>query len=77
MIKFRIDHSHEEDYFYVEDIELKVDDEIERERIEKAIIEHKLRGYIGYPDIEYFALCLGVDKMLIDIDVDEFDITNK
>lgn len=74
MITFMVDHSFKDDYYYVNDIEVDVDDGKEKERIEKAIEEHELIGYIGYPSAESFVSILGVDKSQIDIETDKIDL---
>ena len=77
MIEIVLDHSYEEDYFQIDTITVKLDDQEEKSRIEKVIKEKGLEGQLIDPDRQFgerIAKVLGVDKKLIDIDTNEIDI---
>lgn len=74
MIYFIVDHSYSDDYFYIDDIKVKISDEEEKKRIEERIKKSGLLASTQYPDSKYFARLLGVDEKEIDIDVQDIDV---
>ncbi|MBD8028608.1 hypothetical protein H9636_18395 [Ureibacillus sp. Re31] len=77
MIYVHIDHSYEDDYFMISEIEVEVDDISEKERIEKLIEENNIVGQLVDGDSGLalrLADLLNVNVSIIDIDTNEIDL---
>ncbi|QUW22476.1 hypothetical protein JSQ81_02495 [Sporosarcina sp. Marseille-Q4063] len=76
MIEVIVDHSYAEDYFQIDTITVNLDDNVEKERIERSIKKSNLEGSLVDPgDLrEHLAVVLGVRKEMIDIDTHEIDM---
>jgi len=74
VIEILFDHSYEDNYFMISEINVVIEDKTEKERIEKAIRDNGLLGSLGYPEKEYIAGMLKVDPKLIDMDTNEIDL---
>ncbi|CRK80299.1 hypothetical protein [Neobacillus massiliamazoniensis] len=77
MIEIIIDHSYEDDYFMISNIDVKIKDVAEKERVEKLVKQSGLEGQLVTPDrdlIERIAKILDVREELIDIDTNEIDL---
>ena len=74
MIEVIIDHSYEDDYFMISEINVHIEDEVEKKRIEQAISDNGLLGDLGYPDKIMIAHILKVDPKLLDMETNEIDL---
>lgn len=77
MIYVHIDHSYEDDYFMISEIEVEVDDISEKEHIEKLIEENNIVGQLVDGDSGLalrLADLLNVNVSIIDIDTNEIDL---
>jgi hypothetical protein len=77
MIEILLDHSYADDYFMISNIEVKIKDVVEKERIEKLIKQNGLVGSLVDPDRELskrIAYILKVEEKLIDLDTEEIDL---
>ncbi|QGH34621.1 hypothetical protein GI584_11515 [Gracilibacillus salitolerans] len=75
MILVTIDHSYVNDYFQIDTIEVNLDEEEEKVRVEK--LAKKLEGALVDPDrllSQRIADELKVDVRLIDLDTNEIDL---
>jgi hypothetical protein len=74
MIEILLDHSYADDYFMISNIEVKINDAAEKERVEN--LAKRLEGQLVDPDNELskrIAEFLKVDERLIDLDTNEID----
>lgn len=76
MIEILFDHSYENDYYYLSVVTVNIKDPIEKERIDRLVMECNLEGMLEYPDRllrKKIAKLLKVDENLIDFDTNEID----
>jgi len=74
VIEILYDHSYVDDYYMISSIEVMIEDQAEKERISKAIQDNGLLRELGFPDADYIASILKVNRSLIVMDTNEIDL---
>lgn len=77
MIEIFIAHSYEDDYFMISDVSVKINNESEKERIEKLVEKHNIIGALVDGDKGLalrIADLLEVDVRIINLDTNEIDL---
>lgn len=77
MIEIIIDHSYEDSYFMISEVNVNIKSESEKMRIEKLLKERNLIGSLIHPDQQLktrISKLLEVDESEIDFDTNEIDL---